>query len=132
MTSHYHAVIWLDHSQARIIHFNKVASDTETVPPDHGPRHLHVKSGSASGTHIRSDPAFYGDVAKACEEATVVLLTGPSTAKTEFVAYLKQHEPAVFDRITGIEPLDKVTDPQLLAEGRKFFAKSDRLSPQIF
>lgn len=131
MTSHYHAVVWLDHAQARIIHFNSMEAETKTVHPDHGPRHLHVKAGSASGTHIRTDPAFYRDVAKACEGATVILLTGPSTAKTEFVAYLKEHAPGVFSRIAGVDTLAEVTDPQLLAEGRKFFATADHWTPQI-
>lgn len=130
MTSHYHAVVWLDHAQARIIHFNSMEAETKTVHPDHGPRHLHVKAGSASGTHIRTDPAFYRDVAKACEGATVILLTGPSTAKAEFVAYLKEHAPGVFSRVAGVETLAEVTDPQLLAEGRKFFATADHCTPR--
>ena len=130
MSSHYHAVVWLDHHEARVIHFGAGAIETEVVHPEHPPRHLHVKSGSPSGTHLHGDPAFYADVAKAVGEAKAVLLVGPSTAKTEFMSYLRVHAPRSCDRYMGIESTGRLTDPQLLAEGRRFFSGSDRMTPQ--
>jgi len=43
---------------------------------------------------------------------------------------LHKHEPAMIERIVGIETLARVTENQLLAEARRFFAKADRLRPQ--
>jgi len=125
-TAHYHAVVWLDHHEARIIHFNADAADKEVVRPAHPPRHLHIKAGSASGTHIAADPAFFRDIAQACDAVPAVLLVGPSTAKTEFMAYLHQHAPRTVQHIQGVETLALVTDPQLLAAGRRFFAHHGR------
>lgn len=129
-STHFHCVIWLDHREARIIHFNAETSDERIVRPAHPPRHLHFKSGSPSGTHAAGAPAFYRVVAKACDEVMAVLLTGPSTAKKEFVRYLSEHSPQTSGRIWGVETLGDVTDPQLLAEGRRFFAGADRMRPQ--
>jgi stalled ribosome rescue protein Dom34 len=125
-TVHYHAVVWLDHHEARIIHFNADAAEEEVVRPTHPPRHLHVKAGSASGTHITTDAAFFHDVAAACAAVPAVLLLGPSSAKTELMAYLHQHAPQTVKHIVGVETLAHVTDPQLLAAGRRFFAHHGR------
>ena len=130
MTAHYHAAVWLDHHEARIVHFNRDADDEERVRPADPPRHLHVKAGSRSGTHITDEPAFYRDVAADLAAAHEILILGPSTAKAEFVKYLHKHAPATAARVTGIETLARVTDPELLAEARKFFAAADRMRPQ--
>ncbi|WP_284945077.1 hypothetical protein [Acidisoma cladoniae] len=127
---HFHTVVWLDHHEARIIHFSMTAADEEVARPVDAPRHLHIKSGSASGTHIRSDPAFYNDVGKAMDGAHAVLLVGPSTAKTEFMTYMRDHAHLTADRIVGVRVLAQITDPQLLAYGRRFFSENDRTTPQ--
>jgi hypothetical protein len=131
MSAHYHAVLWLDHHEARIIHFNTSDSESERVRPADPPRHLHVKAGSASGTHITDEPLFYSNVAAALGEAQEILVSGPSTAKTEFVKYLNRHAIPAARRVVGIETLDHLTDNQLLVAARKFFARADRLRPQI-
>jgi hypothetical protein len=131
MTEHYHAVVWIDHHEARTIHFNPNMADEEVIHPDHPPRHLHSRVGSASGTHVNDEPAFYADIAKALANAKAILVTGPSTAKTEFVKYLHRHSPQTLDRIWGIETLARVTDHQLVAEGRRYFAKADRVHTQL-
>ena len=128
--SHHHAVIWLDHHEAKIVHFSPDDSEVETVHPADPPHQLHIKSGSASGTHITTEPAFFQGVASACGEAKAILLIGPSTAKTEFVTYLRQHLPLLAGRIIEVKPADKMTDPQLLAAGRLFFKGADRLTSQ--
>jgi hypothetical protein len=123
---HYHAVVWLDHHEARIIHFNADTADKKVVRPADPPGDLHYKSGSPSGTHITTEPAFYHEVAQACAAVPAVLLLGPSTAKTEFMTFLRKHAPLTVPHIAGVETLAHVTDPQLLAAGRKFFAHHGR------
>ena len=130
MSSHYHAVVWIDHHEALVIHFNADAAEERHLHPVDQPRHLHVKAGGAAGTHITDEPSFYRDVARELADAREILVTGPSTAKAEFLKHLHKHEPAMIERIVGIETLAWVTENQLLAEARHFFAKADRLRPQ--
>ena len=37
MTTHYHAVIWIDHHEARIFHFNATDVDLMVLSPDRPP-----------------------------------------------------------------------------------------------
>ena len=131
MPTHYHAVLWLDHHEARIIHFNADDADSKRIRPADPPRHLHVKAGSPSGTHISDEPQFYGDVAAALGDAQEILVAGPSAAKMEFVRYLNKHGAPASRHVVGVETLDHLTDNQLLAEARRYFARADRLRPQI-
>ena len=62
MSSHYHAVVWIDHHEALVIHFNADAAEERHLHPVDPPRHLHVKAGGAAGTHITDEPSFYRDV----------------------------------------------------------------------
>src|SRR5579864_5526898 len=78
MPVHYHAVLWIDHHEARIIHFNADEAEEKLVHPAHPPRHLHVKAGSSSGTHVTDEPQFYRDVADAVADAHEILVGGPS------------------------------------------------------
>jgi stalled ribosome rescue protein Dom34 len=130
VTAHYHAVIWIDHHEAHVCHFNADQADEAVVHATHSPRHLHSKAGSVSGTHVTDEPEFYRDVAGAVADAHAILIAGPSSAKTEFVKYLHRHAPGTFDRIGGIETMALVTDNQLLAEARRYFSKADRMRPQ--
>ena len=130
MTAHYHAVIWIDHHEAHVFHFNADEADASVVHATHSPRHLHSKAGSRSGTHVTDEPEFYRDVAAAAADAKEILIAGPSSAKTEFTKYLHKHAPATFDRISGIETMERVTDNQILAEARRYFSTADHMRPQ--
>jgi len=101
------------------------------VHPAHPSHHLHHKAGSASGTHDKGDPSFFHDVAAALGEAKEFLVVGPSTAKTEFVTWLHGHSPALAGRLFGVEPLQHMSDGQIIAEARRFFKKADRIRPPV-
>jgi hypothetical protein len=131
MTDHYHAVVWIDHHQARVIAFNLDAAEEHTVHPQHPPRHLHSKAGSASGTHIHGEPAYYQAVGEALAGAHAVLVAGPSSAKLELVDHLRQHAPQMIARISGVETMGEVTDAQLVAAARHHFKAADRMTPQV-
>ena len=126
---HSHAVVWIDHHEARVIYFNADDADEKTVHPDHPSHHLHHKAGSPSGTHDKGEPSFYHDVANALGEAREFLVVGPSTAKTEFVTWLHGHSPALAGRLFGVEALQQMSDGQVVAEARRFFKKADRIRP---
>ena len=130
MPTHYHAVLWLDHLEARVIHFNAAAAEEQHVHAALPTHHLHTKAGSLSGTHVSEEPHFFADIVKALGDAQEILVAGPSTAKTEFIKYLHHRAPALVDRVVGIETLATLSDPQLVAEARRFFAAADRMRPQ--
>jgi stalled ribosome rescue protein Dom34 len=126
MTGHYHAIVWIDHQQAKIFHFDADGSDQKVVRSSHPHQHLHHKANSPDSGHAPPDMQFMRQVAEALAPAGSVLITGPATAKTELAAYIRRSHPELARRVSGVEPLDHPTDGQLLALGRSFFEKDDR------
>ena len=131
VSTHYHAVVWIDHHEARVIHFNADSADERLVCPAHPPRHLHSKAGSPAGSRAAGNPAFYQEVAEALASAQVFLVVGPANAKAELVKFLERHAPELHGRIAGIQTMDRVTGGQLVHAARAFFRQTDRMRPQL-
>jgi stalled ribosome rescue protein Dom34 len=127
MSTHHHAVIWMDRQEARIIFFNSDDSVAQIIKAGHGAGHIHSRGGSSSGTHRHGDTAFFEEIAEALRPARAALLVGPSEAKSEFAAFLGKRYPKVNEAISEIQPAQRMTDPQLLAIGRSFFKAWDRV-----
>lgn len=69
-------------------------------------------------------------MADALGAAKAFLVTGPSTARTEFVTWPRSQVPQMIERLCGIETLPQMTDRQLVAEARRFLKGADRMRPQ--
>ena len=128
---HYHAVIWIDHHEARVFHFSPTDVDQLILHPDHPTRHIHHKSNTIGSGHDSLDNDFLHAVAKSVADAGAVLITGPANAKTELVKYIQHHDPELMNLILGVETVDHPSDPQLVAHARKFFKAADRTQPQL-
>jgi len=131
MSTHYHAILWIDHHEARIIHFNAAEADENVIHPSHPPRHLHATAGSASGTHQHGDKSFFRDVANELRSAHLFLLVGPSTAKNEFVTYLESNDRDLLGKLDEVKAMQQVSDKELVAAGRRHFKSADRMRAQI-
>jgi len=124
---HAHAVAWIDHREAHIIHFSLADNQAATVKPQSPHRHLHHKSGSTGSGHDKPDAAYLAGVGKALADATEILVVGPSNAKLELMHYLKAHQPAVAAKVLGVETVDHPSEGELLKFAHKFFAAADRM-----
>lgn len=131
MSTHYHAVVWIDHKQARVVYFNADSSEPQVVQSSHPNTHLHHKANSIDSGHAPVDKKFFERVAEAIAHAGALLVVGPASAKTELVSYLRQAHPVTAARISAVEPMDHPTDGQLLAHARHFFKADDRMRSQI-
>lgn len=129
-TPHFHAVVWIDHRQARVFHFNPDDAARVVIHPDEPNRHLHHKSGSIGAGHAAADKAFLHAVSEAVADAGEVLVVGPGSSKAELITYAMQHVPAVAERIVGIETVDHPSDGQIVAFARRYFHAADKMRPQ--
>jgi stalled ribosome rescue protein Dom34 len=127
--SHYHAVVWIDHHEARVFHFNPDDAEKLVLHPHEPTRHIHHKANSIGSGHAAEDQNFLHAVASAVADAGAVLITGPANAKTELVKHIHHHDPALMSRIAGIESVDHPTDAALLAHARHYFKTEDRMKP---
>ena len=131
MQGHYHAVVWIDHRQARIFHFNASDADKLVVGPDNPVRHLHHKANSIGSGHAAEDQDFLEAVAKSLADAGAILVVGPSSEKNELVKHIKHRHPDMIVKIEGVEPVDHLTDGELLAYARRYMKAADLSRPQI-
>ncbi len=128
--SHYHALVWIDHREAKVFHFNATDVESTTVRSQHPDQHIHHKANSGDSGHAPVDNEFLKRVTEALVQSGAILITGPANAKTELAAYIKRTQPKLAERVSGVEPLDHPSDGALVALGRKFFKADDRMHPQ--
>src|ERR1700733_184534 len=130
MSTHYHALVWIDHREAKVFQFNETDVDRTTVRSSHPDQHIHHKANSGDSGHAPVDQEFFKRVAEAIAQAGAILITGPANAKTELVSYIQKVQPHLAARIAGGETLHHPTDGALLALARSFFKADDRMHPQ--
>jgi hypothetical protein len=127
---HYHAVVWIDHHEARVFHFNPTDVERLVLHPDHPTRHIHHKANSIGSGHAAEDEAFLHAVAQSIADAGSVLITGPANAKNELVKHINHHDPAVMKAIAGVETVDHPSDSELVAHAKHYLKAADRIEPQ--
>jgi len=130
MSAHFHAVVWIDHHEARIFHFNACAVDSLVIRPDQPARHLHHKAQSIGSGNAAEDQAFLQRVAEAISDAGAVLVTGPADEKTELMKHIRRHAPALLQKIVAVETVDHPSDGQLVAHARRHFAADHMMAPR--
>lgn len=114
-----HAVVWLDHSRAEVIHFTSSAADAEAIKPKHGHLHPHANAGAAEHA------GYFNDIADALKQSTEVLIVGPAQEKLAFAKHLAEAHPEISKKVVGVETVDHPSDGQLLAYARKYFKRAD-------
>ncbi len=127
---HFHAVVWIDHREARIFHFNATDVELLVLRPDHPTRHIHHKANSIGSGHASADADYLQATAEAIADAGEALIAGPANAKTELIKHIHRHVPKLMNVIVGVETVDHPSDAQLVAYARKYFKATDRMLPQ--
>jgi len=131
------AGIWIDHRQAVIVTVGRQEEHTVHVA-SHVEKHLERSGdsplkGSYESLQVPPDDrrqmaltgeldAYYDAVIAAVHDAGSVLIFGPGEAKGEFRKRLEQKK--LGGRIAAVETEDKMTDRQIAAKVREYFAGS--------
>jgi stalled ribosome rescue protein Dom34 len=126
-----HAVVWIDHQQAHIIHFDTASSTVEVVRSTAKQPHLHHRSGTLGSGKAQTEPAYLHEVVQHVADAQEILVVGPGSAKLELLKHVHQHDSALNDRLVGVETVDHPSDGQLLAYAKKYFVKVDNMRGDI-
>ena len=129
MADHYHAVVWIDHQRARILHFNVEEAD-RTLIRDHVVRDIHAHE-KRTGHRIEENEPFFEDVAKTIADAGAILIVGPAQEKDFFAKFLGEKHPAIRAHIEGVEKADHPTDGELVDFARRYVKAADHMRPQI-
>ncbi|MDP2410189.1 MAG: translational machinery protein [Pseudolabrys sp.] len=126
--SHYHAVVWIDHREAKVFHFNATDVEKLVLHADRPTKQIHRKANSIGSGHVGADQEFLHAVAHSFADAGAVLIAGPADAKHELVTHIEKHDPALKKIIAGVETVDHPSDGQLVAFARKYFKAEDRMA----
>lgn len=124
MPTNFHAIVWIDHSQARIFHIGLLGEDEMVLHSQLPTRQLYHKTTTIGSGHAAPDVKFLGQVMDAVRDAAQILIIGPSLAKTEFVKYFRSHETKICDRIVAVKAADHPSDGEIIAHGRQYFGMS--------
>jgi stalled ribosome rescue protein Dom34 len=125
----FHAVVWIDHNEAHVIHFNRDTDEELTVHSRHRKGHLHHKRGQIGSGRAPEDQQFFDHVAGALAGAGEILIVGPANAKDEFGKHLRAYNKALAAAVVGFERVDHPTDGQLLNFARHYFHAVDQMGP---
>lgn len=125
--SHYHAVVWLDHSEAHVMHITADDVEKSVVHPSKTHAHLHAKNGAIESGRHAEDSHYYHAIVEALKGAQEILIVGPAQAKLNLVKHIHSHDHAMVERIVGVETVDHPSDGQLVAYARKYFVAKDRM-----
>lgn len=122
-----HAVVWIDHREARVIDFSPDEHHRTVVRNPRAPRQVHHRAGSVGSGHATDDHHYFDEVVRAVGDAAEVLLVGPAATKQRLKQHIDQHWHEVARRVVGVETLDHPSDAQLLAFARRAFTRIDGL-----
>jgi stalled ribosome rescue protein Dom34 len=128
--SYYHAVVWIDHSEARIMHISTDDVEKSIVHPANPHQHLQHKRGSVSGAREPEDQNFYHEVVEALGSTQEILVVGPGQAKLNLIKHMHAHDHDVENRVVGVETVDHPGDGQLVNFARKYFVAKDQMIAQ--
>ena len=113
-------IVWMDYEHAKV--FKLSASGIEK-------KMMHHKSAPPHDAHHDSfkhnaEERFFHEIASEIGNSEEVLVFGAGLAKNHFKTHLeKHHHTDLAKHLVGVEPLDHLTDNQILEAGRKFFKK---------
>ncbi len=128
--SHYHAVVWLDHSEAHVMQISPDDVEKSMVHPAKPHIHLHSRRGTVGTGRQAEDSAYYQAVVDALKGAQEILVVGPAQAKLQLIKHIHAHDHAMADKVVGVETVDHPSDAQVVAYARKYFVAKDRMLSQ--
>jgi hypothetical protein len=120
-----HVVLWIDHQQAKLIHFNATDHSVEIIRATEEREQLHTRSGTFGDGRAKIHADYFKDVSTALASSEEILVVGPGLGKNEFISFLEKKLPLLRAKVLGVESSDHPSDGQLLALAKTWFKGID-------
>jgi len=129
------AGLWIDHRQAVVVMITATGEETRQIMSNAEKQLRRTGSTPLQGNFdpqdVPSDDSrlrtftaelnrFYDEVIACVSDAESILIFGPGEAKGELKKRLDGKN--LGDRVSGVETVDNMTDPQVAAKVRKYFS----------
>lgn len=144
--STYHAIVWIDGSEAHVLMFDREHVEAEHIKSrvSHKAHGGHVGSHQGmsgrgpgasghhapEGGHAQAGADYFAQVAQSLAGVHEILVTGPAQTKHDFHDYCQHKAKAVHQAIVEVLSSDHPSDAQLVAMARKYFLKHDKMQSQ--
>jgi stalled ribosome rescue protein Dom34 len=116
-----HAVVWLDQTEAHVIHFTRDDAMTEVIKTTS----QHQKAGVTGNNRAEPDHTYMDEVTAAVTDAKQILVVGPGVEKLVLMRHMAKSYGETAEKVISVETVDHPNDGQLLTYARKYFVKSD-------
>lgn len=116
-----HAIVWLDQSEAHVIHFSRNEAESEVVKTTS----QHKKDGVVGNNRAVESTDYLDEVAATLLSSKEILIVGPGQEKLAFMKHLTKSHAETADKVVSVETVDHPNDGQLLEYARKYFAKEN-------
>jgi hypothetical protein len=125
--------LWIDHKRTVIVSVTKEGAEIKKIESTIDKQ---IRSSGRSGSKTLAAPLaedhrdkkitehlnkYYNEIIAFIRDADSILILGPGEAKIELEKRLVHEE--LKGRIAGIEAVDKLTEPQIVAKVRRYFSK---------
>jgi stalled ribosome rescue protein Dom34 len=121
MSGNYHAVVWVDHGEAKVYRFDREAVEEIDIHSHTSLQRLHhQRTGWLAGGNPQDDTEFFHRILGALDHTGKTILTGPGNAKTALKSFLDRSRPTG-SWVLAADPLDDPTSDALLALGNRYF-----------
>jgi stalled ribosome rescue protein Dom34 len=121
----YHAVVWLDHTEAKVFRFDGAEESEVDIHTHTSLQRLHHRrEGWEAGGNPPDDTEFFKRIIGALDHTGNTIITGPGNAKTALKTFIDHHRPELASRVLAAETLDHASPELLLALGRRYFRKA--------
>jgi len=116
-----HAIVWIDQTEAHVIHFSRDAAESEVVKTTS----QHKKDGVVGNNRAVESTDYLDEVAAVLSPSEQILIVGPGQEKLSFMKHLTKSHAELADRVVSVETVDHPNDGQLLEYARKYFIKDN-------
>jgi len=115
-------IIWMDSTEAKIFQLKPGGVEAHRVTA-HGKSHHTETLGRNHSIEQSDEGKFFSELCKELKtvKETEWLIAGPGMGRKHFATYMEKHHPEFSKFVKGNEAMEKLTDNQIVAEGRKFF-----------
>ena len=122
MSQLHHAIVWIDHREAKVYRFTRDDESEVQVNSHTSLQRLHHRRGGwEAGGNLQDDSEFFRRVAETLGETAGIVVTGPGNAKSAFKSYMDHLRPNLASQVFTVEAIDHPDEESLLALGREHF-----------
>ena len=118
-----HAIVWLDQTEAHVIHFSRNEAESEVIKTTA----QHKKDGVVSNNRAVESTDYFDEIATSLQPSKEILIVGPGQEKLAFIKHLNKSHAEIADKVVSVETVDHPNDGQLLEYARKYFSKENMM-----